>query len=134
MKRAWAAFLLMCLWVTIPAGALSFRICLLEERVLMQGSGNSVAGDDATDPCCADCHRGDKQAPPCCVDLEKLPDSSLPQVPVEVPPVMISWLHEALLVPGKVCESHSNIARIVPRDKGRASPSAYRAVLEVWRM
>lgn len=134
MKRAWAAFLLMCLWVTIPVGALSFRICLLEERVIMQGAGNVFADEADADPCCVDCNRGDEQSPPCCVDLEKLPDSSLPQVPVEVPPVMISWLPEALLVPGDVLEARSNLARIVPRDKGRASPSAYRAVLEVWRM
>ncbi|MCU0748383.1 MAG: hypothetical protein MUF13_02445 [Akkermansiaceae bacterium] len=134
MKRAWAAFLLICLWVTIPVAALPFRICLLEQRVLVPSISAAWQGGDEAGDCCEECDRGNSTAPPCCVDLEKLPDSPLPQVPVEIPPVLISWLPDHHLVPCTAWEKFSDDAIAIPLWQGRASPAAFRAVLEVWSL
>lgn len=134
MRRAWAVLLLMCLWVTVPVAALPFRICLLEQRLLVPGSAEGWQGGDEVGDCCNECERGNPSAPPCCVDMEKLPDAPLPQIPVELPPVLISWLPDHLLPPRVAIESSPEPSTGIPQAPGRASPSAFRAVLEVWSL
>lgn len=134
MKRVVAAFLLFCLGMMIPVGASPFRFCLLEGGIRMSGVQMAVDLPDGRNKCCPDCDPASDESDPCCVEVEKLPDSSTPQLPVVLPPVVMSCLPEVPWVAPASVECECVRPWVFPMIRGPASPAAYRSVLEVWRM
>jgi len=126
VRRLLAALLLICVGILIPASASPVRICLLEF---------GLSFSHAAAECCPDCSPGTELPDPCCVDLEELPDSGAPQLPVELPPavvteVPVAWC-SALLIATRI--SPTSFPRSVPI-RGPTSPAAYRSVLGIWRL
>lgn len=126
MRRLLAALLLFCVGILIPASASPVRICFLELGL------NSYQSDSE---CCPDCSQGTELPDPCCHDLEKLPDSGVPQLPVELPAAVVTD------VPADLCAAPLLIARFSLSDfpvstpiRGPTTPAAYRAVLGIWRL
>jgi hypothetical protein len=120
-----AALLLLCVVILIPASASPVRICLLDLKW-------KFAQVDSK--CCPDCQRENEQPDPCCVDLKELPDSGVPQLPVELPPVVITDLPAdlpAALVMIRICAETFAVSTPI---RGPTSPSAHRAVLGIWRL
>jgi hypothetical protein len=120
-----AVLLLFCVGIQIPASASAVRFCFLEL------APNSSQPDSK---CCSDCSKGTELPDPCCVDLEKLPDATAPQVPVDLPPAIVTE------VPAGLCPIHAmtwvsgeNFIVFTPI-RGPTSPAAYRAVLGIWRL
>jgi hypothetical protein len=125
MRKLLAALLLFCVGILIPASASPVRICFLEFGL------NSFQADSK---CCPDCSQESEQPDPCCYDLEELPESGVPQLPVELPPAIVTD------VPADFCPIH--VVAWTPRKsfevftpiRGPTSPAAYRAVLGIWRL
>jgi hypothetical protein len=134
MRKTLAALLLVCLGILIPLAASPVRVCLLDgtitSAVFPAGSGDSCEDSE----CCPDCDRDADPEAPCCVDLDELPDSPVPHPPVELPPAVFAELPQhacpeaALAEPVRVVFTRSESIR------GPDSPTAYRAVLGVWRL
>jgi hypothetical protein len=126
VRQFLAAVLLCCVGFLIPASASPVRICLLEFGL------NSAQADSK---CCSDCNRETTEPDPCCVDLHELPDSGAPQLPVELPPAIITDVPAAL--PPMIhavtwmCREHPVVSAPI---RGPTSPAAYRAVLGIWRL
>ena len=125
VRQILSALLLVCVGILIPASASPVRICFLKFEL------NSSQGDSK---CCKDCSQESGQPDPCCLDLEELPDSGTPQVPVVLPPAIVSD------VPVGLCPIHAmtwisvrNFGVSTPI-RGPTSPAAYRAVLGIWRL
>jgi hypothetical protein len=120
-----AALLLFCVGILIPASASPVRICFLEFEL------NSSQADSK---CCSDCSKGTEKPDPCCHDLEKLPDSGVPQDPVELPAAVITDVPASLCltpVTAPMCLRHFPVSAPI---RGPTSPAAYRAVLGIWRL
>ena len=120
-----ATLLLFCVGILIPASASPVRICFLEFGL------NSFQVDAK---CCSDCSQESELPDPCCHDLEKLPESGVPQLPVELPPTIVTDvltdfypIHVMAWTPRKSFEVFTPI-------RGPTSPAAYRAVLGIWRL
>lgn len=125
VRRLLAALLLFCVGILIPASASPVRICLLEFEL------NASPADSK---CCSDCSRGTELPEPCCVDLDELPDSTAPQLPVELPPVIVTAVPAELSpVQSVTSVSGKNFVASTPI-RGPTSPAAYRAVLGIWRL
>ena len=129
MRRAIAALLLACLGMMVPLAAVSVRLCLLEQRLLVPGVSGCGVKKSA---CCPDCD-GHREAP-CCVDLEELPDAPAPSVPEGLPAIASIELPVPVFVlPPAVLVETSALEAAVPI-RGPDSPAAWRALLEVWRL
>lgn len=125
MRKLLAALLLFCVGILIPASASPVRICFLEIKLKLT---------QADSKCCSDCKQGTEQPDPCCHDLKELPDSGVPQLPVELPPVVITDLPAdlpAALVITRICTENFTVSTPI---RGPTSPSSYRAVLGIWRL
>lgn len=123
-----AAFLLACLGMMIPLAGSPLRLCLLENRLLVGGSGCGVEEE----PCCPDC--GDHHEDPCCVELEELPDAPAPVVPDELPAPPVMDLPEfACVAPPPLLAACSVHAAATPI-RGPDTPASHRALLGVWRL
>jgi hypothetical protein len=125
VRQTLAAVLLFCVGILIPASASPVRFCLLEFTLNFS---------PADSKCCSDCNKGTELPDPCCIDLEEMPDSTAPQVPVELPPLIVTE------VPEKWCPidvvtwmSEVDFHAATPI-RGPTSPAAYRAVLGIWRL
>ena len=126
MRKLLSVLLLICVGILIPASASPVRICFLEFGL------NSHQADSK---CCPDCSQGTEQPDSCCHDLGELPESQAPQLPVGLPAAVIAD------VPAGLGPSPVTIARIsrgyFPVSapiRGPTSPTAYRAVLGIWRL
>lgn len=125
VRKIVAALLLFCVGILIPASALPVRFCLLEFE---------LSSAQADSKCCSDCSRGTELPDPCCVDLDELPDSTAPQVPVELPPVIVTEvLAEFRPIHALPWGSGENFVASPPI-RGPTSPAAHRAVLGIWRL
>jgi hypothetical protein len=128
MQRIVAAILLACLGMMIPLAGSPLRLCLLENRLLVGGSGCGAEKD----PCCPDC--GDSPVEPCCVELEEMPDVPVPPAPDELPvPLVIDLPKLAFVAPRPVITDGSVHPAATPI-RGPATPAAHRALLGVWRL
>lgn len=128
MQRLVAAILLACLGMMIPLAGSPLRLCLLENRLLVGGSGCGAEKD----PCCRDC--GDSPEDPCCVELEEMPDVPVPPVPDELPaPPVMDLPEPAFVAPPPVLAAVSVHLAATPI-RGPDTPAAHRAVLGVWRL
>jgi hypothetical protein len=131
MRKLVAALLLVCFGILIPLAASPVRVCLLDGTVTSAAFPADSCGERE---CCPDCDRDADPGAPCCVDLDELPDSSVPHPPVELPPAVFAELPQhacpevALAEPVRVVFTRSESIR------GTDSPTAYRAVLGVWRL
>ncbi len=128
MKRVIAAFLLACLGMMIPLAGSPLRLCLLENRLLM---GGSECGAEK-DPCCPDC--GDHHEDPCCVELEELPDVPVPPTPDELPAPLVMDLPKLAFVAPPPVITDSSVHLAATPIRGPDTPSAYCALLGVWRL
>jgi hypothetical protein len=117
--------LLFCVGILIPASASPVRICLLE-------LGMSSAQEESK--CCPDCSQGTEQPDSCCLDLEELPDASAPQLPTEIPAVVMVDVPLSLCPTPMVTELHRGFSPSSEPIRGPTSPAAYRAVLGIWRL
>ena len=127
MQRVIAAFLLACLGMMLPTAASPFRVCFLDQQILM-----AEGGPDSE--CCPDCTRESDEDDPCCVDLEALPDAPAPQPSIGLPPAINTFICEhPILAPLRIARDRKVFAR-PERIRGPTSPAAHRAVLGVWRL
>ena len=127
VRKAMTAFLLACFGMLIPTVASPLRVCMLEQRVL-----TAEVRSEAN--CCSDCTRETDDRNPCCVDLEALPDSSVPEPAISLPPVnVISLPMDVMVTPPWVEPFHEAPAFADPVH-GLAPPAVRRAVLGVWRL
>jgi hypothetical protein len=127
VRKAIAAFLLACFGMLIPTVATPLRVCMLEQRVF-----STEVRSNAN--CCSDCTRETDDRNPCCLDLEALPDSSVPQPSISLPPVIVTHLQERVIVSPPWIESVDEVKAFVEPVRGPAPPAARRAVLGVWRL
>ena len=127
VQKLIAVLMLACFGVLLPTAAASVRVCLLEERVLIAELGDGSA-------CCSDCSRETEERDPCCLDLEALPDSSVPEASVELPAALISDLPQNAMMPPMKPHLGGQVFVRPEAILGRASPAAYRAVLNQWRL
>ena len=124
MRSALAIFLIFCVGMMIPAPASSVRVCLLEQRII------SLCPQVE---CCEDCEKNQNPPDPCCVEVEKLPDVAVPHAPLGLPPAIVTEIaipvspQPAAGVELKVFSASEPI-------RGPDSPTAYRAVLGIWRL
>ena len=125
VRKIVSALLLFCVGILIPASASPVRICILELEL------NS---SQAESKCCSDCKRGTEQPDPCCHDLEKLPDSSAPQNPVELPPVVVADVLVPLCPFPAVPNARDGYFSISAPIRGPTLPVACRAVWGIWRL
>lgn len=127
VRRVIAAILLACFGMLIPTVASPLRVCMLEMRVL----SNEVHPDAS---CCSDCTRETDDRDPCCLDLEALPDSSVPQPSISLPPAIVIDLPAGVLAPPPWIELGHGVLALTEPIRGPAPPAARRAVLGVWRL
>jgi hypothetical protein len=125
MRKILAAFLLVCLGILLPLAASPLRFCL------MQGGAYDFLS--ASQECCTDCQQGSEPAP-CCVELEKLPDISPPLGPLEVPPAVLVELGEISHPVSVRVLQPPHHAPVMPPIRGPTTPSAFRAVIGIWRL
>ncbi len=128
MRRVIAAFLLACLGMMIPLAGSPLRLCLLENRLLVGGSGCGAEKD----PCCPDC--GDHHEDPCCVELEELPEAPAPAVPDDLPsPPVMDLPAPAFIAPPPLIRGGSVHFAATPI-RGPDTLAAHRSWLGVWRL
>lgn len=127
VRKVIAVFLLACFGILLPSAASPLRVCLLEQRLLI-----AEVSSDAN--CCSDCNRETDKRSPCCMDLEALPDASAPQPSIELPPVIITDIPVAAIPPLMPMDLGRWIDSPPRTIRGPTSPSAYRAVLSIWRL
>jgi hypothetical protein len=126
-----AMLLLACFGILLPLSASPVRVCLLE---LDFAAGALLVGHDAGKKCCAECTREPETPDPCCVDVEDLPDSTSPRSSFELPPVVLTDLAELSGVSAQREEIPSEVLWHSEPIRGPASPSAFRAILGIWRL
>lgn len=127
VRKVIAVFLLACFGIPLPTAASTVRVCLLEKRIL-------IAETSTESKCCSDCNRDTDEHNPCCMDLEALPDTSVPQPSVELPPIVITDLQLAAIPPPITLDSGRWIDALSGIIRGPTSPAAYRALLSIWRL
>jgi hypothetical protein len=120
-----ATLLLFCVGILIPASASPVRICFVELGL------NSFQPNSK---CCPDCSQDSEQPDSCCYDLEELPESGVPQLPVELPPAIITDVLADLCPNHAVAWTQRKSFDVSTPIRGPTSPAAYRAVLGVWRL
>jgi hypothetical protein len=125
MRKMLAVLLLFCVGIMIPTSASPVRICLLELHLDTSSTETK---------CCPDCSRETEQPEPCCHDLEELPDAPAPQSPTELPAVVLVDLPAAICPSPMVAEGDSGCFSVSEPIRGPTSPTAYRAVLGIWRL
>lgn len=124
-----AMLLLACFGILVPLSASPVRVCLLDVA-----AGSLQVGHDAGKKCCAECTRESETPDPCCVDVEDLPDSTPPQSSFELPPVVLTDLAEFSDLSALREEIPSEVFSHSEPIRGPTSPSAFRAVLGIWRL
>ena len=125
MRKVLAAFLLFCVGIMISASATPVRICLLDSSL-------ETGREDSK--CCSDCTRETETSDPCCHDLEQLPDSPVPQDPVELPPLVMADLPPPFFIAPVVNRVRGESVHASGPIRGPTSPAAHRAVLGIWRL
>lgn len=125
MRKMLAVLLLFCVGMMILASAAPIRLCFLEFQ---------AKSSQAESKCCPECSRGTEQPDPCCHDLEELPDAPAPQLPTELPAVVIVDLPSTICPNLVVTEVDSRCFSVSEPVRGPTSPAAYRAVLGIWRL
>jgi hypothetical protein len=131
MRRTVAILLLACFGILVPLSASPVRVCFLDADA---AAGSLMIGQNAGKDCCDGCTRESETPDPCCLDVEELPDSTPPQSSFELPPVVLTDLTE---LPGSLAlreEIPSEVFSPSEPIRGPTSPSAFRAVLGIWRL
>lgn len=118
VRNLCAILLLICFGVVSPAAAVPLRVCLLE-------------ASQRTDDCCKKCQKETKD---CCADLDRVPDSPLPGAALDLPPFVAFELPTFEAAARLVNLVPSAEFRLLPPIRGPDTPSAYRAVLSIWRI
>jgi hypothetical protein len=125
MRRVLAALLLFCVGMMIPASASHLRICFLD-------LGWHFSPEDSD--CCDDCSRDSEEPDPCCHDLEKLPDTSAPQDPVELPPVVVADILSGACLASHGFHLQRGYHLVSTPIRGPTSLVSCRAKLGIWRL
>lgn len=132
IRRVIATFLLFCLVLLVPASASPFRVCFIEDAVLLPGWGVARSTDSEKPKCCEDCD-GEKDGS-CCLDVKKFPDAPEPSSPIFRVPVRFCLpAAEAGLPPRPVIALETPFVPSAPI-RGRDSPGERRALLEIWNI
>lgn len=133
MRRAIAAFLLVCLGVIIPLAGSPVRICLLDGKLLMPGI-SECSRDTVKAPCCPDCGEKEHGDSPCCLAIDELPDATPPAIADPLPAAIVMDLPEPLFRIPAPAPATAAVFRAAVPIRGPDSPAARRAVLGVWRL
>ena len=116
-----------------PLAGSPVRFCVLDHKVLIQGSG--TCGKEAKKKtCCPDCSEKKSKDDPCCLEVDHLPDATPPAVPDNVPPALVMDLPEPMFMAPVMAPVLEHVFVAATPIRGPDTPAARRAVLGIWRL
>ena len=133
MRRVIAAFLLACLGMIIPLAGSPVRFCVLDHKVLIQGSG-TCSKESKKKSCCPDCREKKSEGDPCCLEVDHLPDATPPASPDSVPPALVMDLPEPMFMAPVMAPVVEHVFTAATPIRGPDTPTAHRALLGIWRL